>query len=276
MNQTAITVRTKDISPYLQSPISNDLEIFDGVFREIDHGSSDVMPPLKRIFKEYRPFPEKTVILGLCEDHLPLVLDLKNPRAGSILISGEPGSGKTNLIGTIARSASLIESPDSISYCVISTKPDELADLYNAPHCQALVAPYDRAAGEIILALSAIAEQRRSGRERGPALLLLIDDIYPLLTHYFDFNTFVHLKWLVQNGPRSQVWPVISIQTNNVWDLSRDFINIFPFRIVGHQNRLLTQGNQAFEDSYTRSNSTNYFNAIINRNSVMFKTFYDW
>jgi len=276
MNQTAITVRNSSISPYRPTPFSSDLEVIEGTFHEINHGSSSAMPSLKRIIQEFRPFPEKTVILGLCEDHLPFVLDLKNPRSGSLLISGEPGSGKTNLLGTIARSASMIESPDSICYCIISTKPDELADLYNAPHCQALVAPYDRAAGEIILALSAIAEQRRSGRERGPALLLLIDDIYPLLAHYFDFNTFLHLKWLVQNGPRSKVWPVISIQTNNVWDLSRDFVNIFPFRIVGHQNRLLTQGNQANEDSYTRSNSTNYFNAIINRNSVTFKTFYDW
>lgn len=273
MSQNAITINNRQLSPFRSSTLSTDSVIIDGNFYEVDPGSSPPSPSLIKTIQEFRPFPEKTVILGVCDDHLPLVIDLKNPRSGSILITGEPGCGKTNLLETIAESACLIDVPDSISFCIISSTPDEFAHLYNHRHCQALVAPYERVAGEIILELSAIAEQRRSGRERGPAFLLIIDDIFPLLTQYFDFNTFTHLKWLILNGPRSQVWPMITVQNNWLQEIKTEFLNSFPFHICGLANLLLPYGENHSDNLYTKTSSINYFQANLNRTSIRFRAF---
>ena len=49
--------------------------------------------------------PGGSLMLGLAEDGLPVLLDLYDPAPGPLLVAGDGGSGKTALLQSLARAA---------------------------------------------------------------------------------------------------------------------------------------------------------------------------
>ncbi len=173
-------------------------------------------PSIYSILDSYGPFPIQSLMIGICSDGFPFMLGLDNPRSGSILVVGENTQEKSQILRTMCISACLINRPEDVSLCVITNKPHQYAELSKYPNCQAIMSPYERAAGEMIIEFSSIVEQRRSGRERGESLMLLIDDFHSIDSILRDFSVYLNLKTLVTNGPTSGVWPIISIEPGDV------------------------------------------------------------
>lgn len=186
-----------------------------------------IPPSIHAILDAYGAFPPYSLVVGLCRDGLPFMLSLDNPKSGSILVVGEPGSGKTQLINVVSTSASLLNNPQNLSYIVISSKTNEYVGLMKFPHCQAFIAPYDRSAGEMVIELASIAEQRRAGRERGSMMMLIIDDFHSLSHILSDYSVYLNLKSLVLRGPQYGIWPIISINPNDVQEEKGQFLRSF-------------------------------------------------
>jgi hypothetical protein len=212
-----------------------DIEVVEGEIIEETRSGIQSYPSalsLDEVIRAYGSFPAYSVIFGICEDGLPLTLNLKEPAAGSLLIEAEARRGKTQVIRTVLTSAAILNRADRVNFCVISPYPDELADLFNFPHCQGLVAPYERLASEIILELSAQAEQRRFGRERGPAYILAIDDLGALVGEHLDYDVLLHLRWLISKGPASEIWTIASLPSHAVPTCDPQIITQFRTRIA--------------------------------------------
>ena len=173
-------------------------------------------PSIYSIFESYGPFPNQSLMVGICADGFPFMLDLNNPRSGAILVVGENTNERSQILKTMCLSASLINKPEQISLFVITNKPHQYAELSKYPNCQAIISPYERSSGELVIELASIVEQRRSGRERGGSLMLLIDDFQGINTILNDFSVYLNLKSMVNTGPQNGVWPIISIQPDDV------------------------------------------------------------
>jgi hypothetical protein len=78
-----------------------------------------------------------------------------------------------------------------------------------------------------------IAEQRRYGRETGPALLLVID-VIDRLVQQMDDASYQDLLWLVKNGPGSQVWVIASLGTPAWNQIPAHLLDAFHTWLVGH------------------------------------------
>jgi hypothetical protein len=191
------------------------------------HPKRAAAPSLYKILDAYGAFPPFSLVIGLSKNGLPFMLDLDNPKSGSILVVGETGSGKTQLLKVVSNSACLLNNPQDVSLYVISNKASDYTGLLNYPHCQALLAPYDRAAGEMVIELASIAEQRRTGRELGSMMLLIIDDLSSISRILSDYSVYLNLKTLVSRGPKSGIWPIISINPNDVLEEKGQFLRIF-------------------------------------------------
>jgi hypothetical protein len=194
-----------------------------------------ILPPalnLHSILQNLGHLPRYSVFLGVCPDGTPLFIDLTNPAPGSILVIGQAKSGKTNLVKTILCSSSELNSPDMVNYFVISNDAHEMRTFAKYPHCQGIYSHFHRESEKIILGLSALAEQRRLGRERGPAIILAIEDLSALTKEYMDYNLFVHLKWLLRFGPYASIWPIVSQDESNVWMIDNQLISGFTTRLV--------------------------------------------
>jgi hypothetical protein len=207
-------------------------EVIEGVFRD-EYVLPSPGPSLSAVLSSLGHLPSYSALLGLCEDGMPFLVDLSNPSPGSILISGQQGSGKTRLLAALLTSAARLNDAHSVNFCVISPQLHEVESLKRYPHCLGVAAPYERVASEMIMKLAAIAEQRRSGRELGPAVIIAIDDLAYLAGEYLDYGVYVHLKWLLQHGPASMIWPVATLRSDHVQAVDRRLLGSFSTQFIG-------------------------------------------
>lgn len=246
-------------------------EIIEGEFREQNY-----LPPpptsLRSLINETGPFPASSVILGLCDDGLPFMLDLLDPGSGSLLIAGDRGVGKTNLLKTILASAAYINNPGEVRFGIISSRAQELLPLGSQPHCISISDSQERSAFELIMTLAELTEQRRSGRNRGPAIVLAIDNFEFLATAHLDYSLFVHLRWLIQNGPKSQVWPIVTVTADRILDVDQRLIKGFKTKLLGsmHSGSMRKKLTGRISPTYPNSNGTPLFEAHLGRQSTPF------
>jgi len=119
----------------------------------------------------------------------------------------------TQILRTMVISACRINSSDNINIVLITKNSANYADLNSYPHFQAL-SPYDRNTGETVIEIASVSEQRRSGRERGAAVMLMIDGFQDFSKMLSDYSVFLNLRSLVASGPKSLIWPIITVSAN--------------------------------------------------------------
>jgi hypothetical protein len=199
-------------------------------------------PSLSSILTSFGPFPVYSLVIGMCTDGLPFMLSLNNPKSGSILVVGENSLQKTQILQTMIHSACRINQPNEVNLGVITNNPEHYTSFLKSQHCQTIVSPYERAAGEMVIEYASICEQRRSGRERGAALMLLIDDYQSFSPQLEDYSVYLNLKTLIAHGPKSCVWPLISINPADVHSskghLLRSFGTYIFEKVIGEGSHL--------------------------------------
>ena len=184
-------------------------------------------PTVYSLLDSIQPLPAYSTVFGTCEDGVPFLMDLRDPSPGAILILGDPGSGKSRLLRTILTSTSLVNTPDKVNYCLITSNDRNFYAVTGKDHCLAAASPYDRAASELIMEMSALAEQRRNGRHRGPAVILAIDDLAVFAGERLDYDGFIHFKWLLEEGPKSHIWPVVTLNAHQLKKVDKRLLSSF-------------------------------------------------
>jgi hypothetical protein len=164
-------------------------------------------PALDRVLAEIGPLPREALFLGMASDGLPVLLNLRDPLPGPILIAGDAGSGKTTFLQTIAHSVMQTHQPGDVKFGVITRYGDEWQDLQNSPHLAGLFSPGHNGAQEMILSAASWAHSNGNSRQ---SVLLLIDDLEAAIQ--MDFETVQHLRWLLLRGSSRGVWLFVTLK----------------------------------------------------------------
>ena len=162
-------------------------------------------------YEIFQPLPAYSTVLGICEDGLPLVLDLNDPNPGAILISGRMHTGKTQLLRSILFSACSSNNAEKLYFYLITPDPGHHQDLKRFDQCYGIFSAYDKATCELIVEMSALVEQRKSGRHLGVKCLIAIENLYEFIKHQ-DFDVINHLKWLFRCGSSNGIWLVSTME----------------------------------------------------------------
>jgi hypothetical protein len=172
------------------------------------------------------PIPDGSLLLGLAEDRLPVLLDLYDPTPGPLLVAGDGGSGKTAVLKSLAR-ASGLQNPGDIQFSVLTPFPEEWTTLETLPNCLGIWPAFHPSAYDFLSQLISWAEGLPETRQ---AVLLLFDGLD--LLNGSDFQSQHDLRWLLMYGPERQVWPVVTV---NPGRLSRiqTWLDYFHTRILG-------------------------------------------
>jgi hypothetical protein len=185
--------------------------------------------------------PPGSLILGLAEDGLPLLLNVFDPSSGPILIAGDRGIGKTVFLKWLAHSSSMPE-PGDIQFGVVTPFPEEWSQS-DSPNGLGIWPAYHPSAHEFLSKLIYWAETLPKTRQ---AILLLVDGLDLLTMNGFHLQQ--ELRWLLTNGPERHIWPVV---TTNPAHLSHmvSWLRFFHTRILGrikqiHNARLLADDPQ--------------------------------
>ncbi len=115
--------------------------------------------------------PGGSLLLGMAEDSLPVLLDLYDPAPGPLLVAGDGGSGKTAFLQSLAR-ASNLQDPGDIQFGVLTPFPEEWTSLEVLPQCLGIWPAFHPSASDFISQLVSWAQALPGTRQ---ALMLLFD-----------------------------------------------------------------------------------------------------
>ncbi len=190
---------------------------------------------LSAIIESVGPLPPQTAIIGSCDDGQHVFLDLDNPRPGALLAGGDPGCGKTRLIHSILASIAMVNTPRQASFAVIAKDPGEYSSLSGLLNALCVCPIYHDKTFDLVASFTELTEQRRTGRRRGAAVILAIDDLGSLC-ETLDSGLQDCLEWLIANGPESGVWPLTAVTTGDIVEdkVPAKLLQRFGTRLVGH------------------------------------------
>jgi hypothetical protein len=188
-------------------------------------------PTLESIIAETRPLPPYSVLVGACEDGYHFFLDLSDPRPGSLLISGNLHSSQRMLLNAILTSASLLNPPSRVRYSLVTPYPQNWENLEAHPNADIIAAPYARESNTLVNKLSELVEGRRSGRLRGPAYILGIENL-TYFTERMDREVAIFFNWLIQEGPKSRVWTIATSDIKDTTKIQDNLMRAFGMQLI--------------------------------------------
>ncbi len=165
--------------------------------------------PSEHIAHGVRSFSEGSVILGMGYDRLPVRFDLYDPAPGAILIAGEAGSGKTQLLQSILRSAATLNR-GRVSISIIANEHYQGSHFGVADMHLVQCRPYTLDAAQSIHSLVLLAIKRLIKGDKLPFILLAVDDLLSLWAQN-EPQVQEDMVWLLKNGAAAGIWPVCTI-----------------------------------------------------------------
>jgi len=177
--------------------------------------------------------PGGSLLLGLAEDGLPLLLDLYDPAPGPLLVAGDGGSGKTAFLQSLAQVSNL-QNPGEVQFGVLTPFPEEWTAQEALPNCLGIWPAYHPAACGFLTQLVSWADVLPDSRQ---AVLVLCDSLDLLTAGGFQAQR--DLRWLLMYGPERQVWPVVTVNPGRLTRLET-WLDYFQTRILGQVKRSQT------------------------------------
>ena len=198
-------------------------------------------PPISEVLSEFGPMPAEALFLGVAEDGLPVLLNLHDPIPGPILVIGDAGTGKTNLLQVIASAAVKMHKPQDLQFGALTNHPDEWSGAEHIPNNVGVFPYYHKSSEDFILSLASWAHGNKTSRQ---SVLLFLDDLDAV--NNLDFDARQNLRWLFLRGPARRVWPIVTLNPDKMEGVSQ-WLDAFHTRILGkvsgehHARRLEAQ-----------------------------------
>lgn len=193
-----------------------------------------VAPELASVLERLVNLPAQTAILGVCDDRLPVLLDLADPAPGALLVASDDDTLRLRLLRTLLQTAAALNSPRSVQFLVLSSQPEEwrawLDEMDITRHCLGVDGLLEGSPERWLLKLASWADQRRTGSSRGPAVILVVDDLAAVPK--MEYEARVNFDWLVKEGPGVCIWPVGALAVEAAPELVR-WVRLFKTRILG-------------------------------------------
>jgi hypothetical protein len=185
-------------------------------------------PPLSRVLAEFGPMPKEALFLGVASDDLPVLLNLHDSIPGPLLVIGDPGSGKTTLLQIIARAAERMHQAEKLQFGTLTNHPDEWSGFDEIPNNIGTFSIHHRSSEDFILSLASWAHGNKSSKQ---SVLLLLDDLEAITN--MDVDTVQNLRWLLFRGPSRRVWPIITLNSDQIQNMET-WLELFHTRIFGN------------------------------------------
>ena len=186
-------------------------------------------PDLEAVLRQCGPIPRGAALLGVALDGLPVLLNLRDPAPGPLLVVGDRGSGKRRLLQVMARSADLVQPVGEVTYVVLTDRPGEWEALAQSPNCEGVLPFHHPLTARYISSLAAAVRQ---GSGHQGFLMVIVDGLETLSG---DSETRYDMRWFLENGPRHSVWPVVSLTTSRAPALA-DWIKLFDTVLCGRSS----------------------------------------
>ena len=183
---------------------------------------------LEELIAQNPTLPNDTLMLGMANDGLPILLNLYEPAPGPVLVVGDSGVGKTSLMQTLARATNLIQDPSDIQYGVVTSNPDEWQTLDTSPGSLGVWPANHFSPQDFVQRITDWAKQPEHGRQ---VIILFLDDLASIINTSYEIQE--NIKWLLLNGSKNHVWIVASLNIVRAIRM-RVWLDLFNTHIFGY------------------------------------------
>jgi hypothetical protein len=204
----------------------------ESVFVDPHPASASDFPSLQAVLGESGPFAPPSIFLGLCEDGVPLTLNLDNPAPGALLITADPEGGKTRLLRSILSSANLINTSERVIFYILAANPNEYTDLAELDHCKKLIGAQAWEASKIIQELFSELENRKL-KTADTIILFAIEGLFQF-SQTMDADLLSKLFHLIKHGPRSGIWMIATLSSKDVDQVDPNLLEAFRTHLLGY------------------------------------------
>ncbi len=190
-------------------------------------------PSLEEVLASQHGLPPFSLMLGLCDDRLPLVLDLTDASSGAFLIAADNGFDNTTLVHSILSAALKVNSKDEVNLHLISPHADDLLYFHRQPSFKISYEPFRPEVAIVLEEMVNLVVERRRSRKITPVHLFAIDGL-DLLWQALGPQARIHLDWLIEHGPQAGLWVFASIESTYISSSIVPTLDRFPSRVLGH------------------------------------------
>lgn len=162
----------------------------------------------EELIYQFPNIPETTAILGKMGS-MPILFDLDDPRPGSVLIVNDHLPSIRKFLTAIMKSLTSFSQSTSFQFITISHYPDKWVELIQEfdpqfKYCAGVSGEYESSAEDWIMYLAKKAQDRITGRNKGPAAILFLDDFD--LVDSLNIQARLNFEWLLKHGSSSRIW----------------------------------------------------------------------
>lgn len=197
-------------------------------------------PTLEQIIKQNHDLPAQAAVLGVCDDGLPVLLDLHDPAPGGLIVIGDEREAQLDMLRNALASLAGRGSPRTIQFIILSCEPQKwqawVEEKGYSRYCLAVESADAGVASDWIIQLADWTEQRRLGQTSGPSVLLVMDTLSFLPSLPYDIR--LNFEWMATEGPPAQIWPLAVISTDLAKALTgRRMLRAFHTRVLGYADQ---------------------------------------
>ena len=190
--------------------------------------SNSINRPLDKILAACAPLPSQALFVGIADDGLPVLFNLRSASPTPVLVAADAGAGKTRLLQTIARAAEFNNDPKDLQYAVLTEHPAEWAGLEHAPHCQAILLFHHALTTGYLNSAASAADLAPS------AQLVLFIDGFEALASDADLR---HATEILLESTPVNVWPFVTLNTS-IAQAAIPLLEAFKILLFGYMRDL--------------------------------------
>jgi len=174
----------------------------------------------------FESLPADSLLFGFADDGLPLMLHLRNPQPGPLLVVGDQGCGKTDFLKKLVLSTQRLLPPGDIQFAVLTDFIDEWGRLSAPEHLLGVWPVSEPVAAGLLHEL----DWRVETPGQNQPTVLLFDGLEALFA--LDDDAQDCLADLLVRGPRSLIWPVVTVNAEQALELP-EWLDFFRTRVFG-------------------------------------------
>lgn len=186
----------------------------------------------EQVINQLIPLPKTSMLLGVCEDGFPLMLEFDNQDLGALLIAGDNWYGNQLHLDRMVRSAGNLNTREEIKIHLISRHLEQHSELIQTAISGQVFNPLDIGSQILVEELIRLVKERLRGKDSEMVQLLAVDEL-DMLVNEFDDNSIKQFHWLLRNGPSQRIWVVATLASNQMNRKFKALLDCFNVKAFG-------------------------------------------